>query len=638
MSGHTLPDAIVLVSHSHPDWQIDGCRSPLFVCSEMFVALNDIEVQRWRLWTLRDGLRAGGYAVATLADFLVAEDIAWLETQGARVAHEWYCDDAGDDPTMYRGISLGRCIEYDVKARAIRLLKLARCIERVRQRYPGVSIFTDSGPESIERDVLARLDIDVRHFGHPWSVDVSTLSSSAPAAGPSLKVRVLETARHTSLAAVRWASRLTARRQPPGTPRVVVRVGLQSVMMLQRWLTNPSRGIHFVLWMSYLMRPNSVLRLVQAGHSITEQTRAPTRPEYLASVRARVERLFGLPNRHPGAGRPMGSLLDAMLGQVSSKTFPIVHAAIDDAYAELGHPDTALLCIPNDCQPLMRAWTLVAQVFGLPSLVLQHGYLDYTEDGDHLTATHSAFWSETVSQYYRTIGLRPEQVIVTGSPNADLYVKRQLTETRGTAVRTADRPRILIITTGNPGVQAYIHETWVCDYVAGILDALKLRFADFTFAMKLHPGECAALYREHLADRLPPGMEISDRGDLARMIAEADIIISPPSTVVIEARAGGKAVILMPVPTVEHRRTTLSEVEGVVTVYRNEDLVATIDSMMACMPGLPTGQWPLEWFLGPLDGGSSGRLLEAVEMLALEPRAVVPAAQPSSLEKSHAFR
>jgi CDP-glycerol glycerophosphotransferase (TagB/SpsB family) len=172
--------------------------------------------------------------------------------------------------------------------------------------------------------------------------------------------------------------------------------------------------------------------------------------------------------------------------------------------------------------------------------------------------------------------------------------------------------------------------------VAEIFEALNPRFADFHITMKLHPGENAALYRKFLADRLPSSIEISDRGNLEELIAESDIIISPPSTVVIEARACGKNVILIPVPTVEGRKTTLTEASGVITVQRIEELVPTIESILSDVSELSLGQWPLEQFLGPLDGGSSRRLLKEVIALAIKSNDTAKVEMRTSLEKSHA--
>lgn len=630
-------DAIVLVHRSHATWQVEGCNSPLFVCAEMFLTLRDIEVRRWEMWALRGEIAAAGPPVATLCEFLVAEDITWLEQEGARVAHGWHVDCNGTDPTVYRNVSLGRCTEYDAKARSIRLLKLSRCIERLHARHPDAAVFSDFETKSVEHRMLERLRVPVRRFG--MAVDAGAVASAALPLAPSLSARLIALGRQGGLVAMRWLARWSARRQPPSTRRVVVRIGMQSALMLQLWLADRRHGLHFSLWMNYLMRPRSVLSLVLAGHSVTgEPSPAPPWSSHkLEGIGRAVRQLFRQTDRHVAAGPRLQPLLDEMLDELSRTSFPVALAAIDDAYAELGLPNSALLVIPNDCQLLMRAWTLVACQLGQASLVLQHGHLDYTEDGDHHTATHSAFWSSMIAHDYQLAGLRPEQLLVTGSPNADDHVRRQQAAQAAVRTKREARPRILIITTGNPGVQAYIGETWVCDYVAGILDALAPRFADFSIELKLHPGENADLYRRYLGARLPPGSEISDRGDLVQLIAVADIVISPPSTVIIEARAGGTAVILMPIPTVECRQTTLEQVDGVVTVRRCEALPATIDAMLSGRLSLPAGTWPLDRFLGPLDGQSSHRLIDAVDALARTPRGVAHPVPNATASASHAI-
>jgi hypothetical protein len=634
MSTSNKHDAIVLIHRSHANWEVEGSQSPLFVCAEMFLSLRDIEARRWQMWALRGELAAGGIAVATLSEFLLAQDIEWLEHQGARVAHGWYLDAEGQDPTVYREVSLGRCIEYDAKARAIRLLKLSRCIQRLRESHPGARVLTDYDKQSIEYRLLESLRIHVQHFGCVAGQPPRT--STAPLAPPTPSARMIARGRHLGLVAMRGLSRLSARRQPPSTPTIVVRVGMQSTLMLQSWLAKRQPGLHFSLWMDYLMRPRTMLSLVLAGHSITASPMvAPATHPSLEKISAELVQHFARQRGRLSPDAHLHPLLADMLSELSNASFPVARAAIDDAYAELGQPATTLLVIPNDCQLLMRAWTLVATLQGQASLVLQHGHLDYTEDGDHHTATHSAFWSNMVARDYVAAGLRPEQILVTGSPNADDYVRRQRTALPTTSAGKCTRPQILIITTGNPGVQAYISETWVCDYIAGILDALSPRFGDFSITIKLHPGENAELYRQHLGPRLPSGNEISDRGDLVQMISDADLVISPPSTVVIEARAGGTAVILMPVPTVEGRQTSLAEVEGVVTVLRHEDLPATIDAMLADPSQVQAGTWTLDRFLGPLDGQASARLLDAVEALAHAPhRSDLPVPHHSNFESN----
>jgi len=577
----------------------------------MFLDMKDIEHRRWILWKLRDDLLAKGYKVSILADFLVSEDISWLEEQGTQVAKKWYIDEKGNDPTLYRGISLGRCIEYDVKARAIRIFKLLRCIERITKRFPNVPIFTDSTDGTIERSVLDLLGIHVFH------IDSGPLELLPLTAQPlSFKGHAIKLFRYSGLMFIRWISRLLTRRNQLNNPRVVIRIGLQSSLMLESWLSQPSKDIHFALWLDYLMRPLSVLRLVFSGHSITAPQLNVDATNILSPILENVKNTIIQSASHSISGGQSRHLISKMLVHLSDELFPTVLGAIEAAYKELSRNNTKLLVIPNDCQPLMRSWTLAASALGKSSLVLQHGHLDYIEDGDHHTATHSAFWSDMVATEFKIAGLQTHQILVTGSPNVDEYILRKQTIQTNQLSTLNKRPRVLVITTGNPAVQAYVHETWVCDYAEGILNALRPNLDDYEIEIKLHPGESALLYRKYLGDKLPRHIKINDRGNLSRMIENADIVISPPSTVVIEARAMNKAVILITMQTVDKRYTTLSDADGVITLNRYEDLADTINSILINESRHPKGKLPLEHYLGPLDGGSSYRLLNAVKSLA----------------------
>ena len=610
MSDH---DAIVLVHRSHEHWAIEGCKRPLFICGEMFLGLEHIEQRRWQAWQLRRQLAREQQEVATLADFLRAEDVAWLEQCGARVAHEWHADQ-----TPYRGTSLGRCIEYDVKARAIRLLKLWVCVTRAMHAHPNCATLTDYPEDSTEYRVLQAFGRPIRRFGdQPRPTTARTPAAAVhPGRLPGrLKAQVLAKGRVWGLLAMRGLSAVLATGHSSATPTAVVRVGLQSSRMLESWLRGRRPQVRFALWMDYLMRPRTVLSLVLSGASFTPPSSAGARSDEHAvqAALAQPARRVVLVDAPFDIGRTetLHALLSEMLSSVARARFPRAAADIDDAHTALGSPSVSLLVIPNDCQPLMRAWTLVARQLGKRTLVVQHGHLDYTEDEDHHTADFSAFWSEVVAKGYMRAGLRPHQCLVTGSPNADDYPGRP-DRSRGTRARPGRRPKVLVITTGNPAVQAYIHETWVCDYIAGVLDGLAPRFGDIDVAIKLHPGEDGALYASNLGALLPSDTVISDRGNLVQMISEADVVISPPSTVVVEARAAGTPVVLVSMMSVDNRQTTLRRADGVTTVDRYEDLAAAVDTILAGAHAHDDAAWPLSDYLGPIDGRSSQRLLDAV--------------------------
>lgn len=611
------PDAIVLVHRGAPGWRVEGCRSPLFVCAEMFLDLRDIESRRWQMWSLRAGLVSAGLRVAALSDFLLAEDIDWIESQSARTAHQWYMGSEGDE-TMYRGVSLGRCVEYQVKARAVRLFKLSRCLQRLLERYPDAKVYSDFDEESTEQRVLRKAHAAIFRFG--TSEERAVVCRPRGEARQPLAASIVAKGRQWGLWGVGLLADAVQTLRRSDAPVVVVRLSPQTLKMLGAWMTSHKRTqVRFALWMDHLVRPREVVALVAAGSLVVQRVPVVSSESMrgLSTLDKQVARQFcGEP------GPRLESVFRDLLQEIAHNAFPVARSAIDHAYETFEQTQSRLLVAPNDCLLVSRAWTLVAQCSGMSSLVVQHGHLDYTEDENHLTATHSAFWSDMVVRQFQDAGLRPEQTIMTGSPTADRY--GQLANGRRGPRR---RPRILIATTGNPGVQAYIDESWVCDYIAGVLDALALCSNDFSITLRLHPGESSRLYRHHLGAKLPSDTTMSDRGDIARVLSEADLMISPPSTVVLEARAIGLPVILLRVPSANDRQTTLEQVDGVVTAGGYDELPAIVSTVLAGQVLPRTGTVPLPAFLGPLDGQSSRRLFDAVAGLAHLPHAFAPASR-----------
>ena len=89
----------------------------------------------------------------------------------------------------------------------------------------------------------------------------------------------------------------------------------------------------------------------------------------------------------------------------------------------------------------------------------------------------------------------------------------------------------------------------------------------------------------------------------------------------------GLAVILLLIPSVCGRKTMLEQADGVVTARSYGELTATIDTVLAGKGYSRAGTMPLSDFLGPLDGKSSSRLLDAVAGLVHCPRACAHRAQ-----------
>jgi len=94
-------------------------------------------------------------------------------------------------------------------------------------------------------------------------------------------------------------------------------------------------------------------------------------------------------------------------------------------------------------------------------------------------------------------------------------------------------------------------------------------------------------------------------------------VISPPSTVVLEARARGIPVVLLPIPSADGRYTNLREVEGVLTLDQHESVKEGVRRIVRGEPMPAESRVPLAEHLGLADGNAGLRLLDAVEAVSL---------------------
>jgi hypothetical protein len=95
-------------------------------------------------------------------------------------------------------------------------------------------------------------------------------------------------------------------------------------------------------------------------------------------------------------------------------------------------------------------------------------------------------------------------------------------------------------------------------------------------------------------------------------------VVSPPSTVVLEARARGIPVILLPIASADGRYTNLREVEGVLTLDQHESVKDGVRQIERTESMPANGRVALAEHLGPSDGNAGLRLLHAIEAVALE--------------------
>lgn len=607
MSNKNIYDQIYLVGNSASKLKKNNTINPLVVCVEMFVELHDLELRRWNLWKLKNDIESEGYKCVILADFLNSSDIDWIEIESLRIAKNWFLDNGNNDVTIFKGISLGKCIEYNLKARVIRLLKLTRCFQKLKEKYQDLKIISYLTPGSIEERVLKELRIDFEAVENNENNIVYKENFNDKLAKNSLKDFLIKAAIYIYYG----ISYIYKKKHKRGEPRIIVQIGQQSNLLLKTWLEQNNRIGSIVLWLQSFQRNKLLIRILRSGHSLTAKRRFKFDREKNNLILNYIRNFDNSLVFKDETIINIGHFIKEVIAVVFKEESLQIQIAATESQFELSHKDTSLLILNNDCLPAQRAWTLMANKAKIKTLVLQHGHLDYFQDQNHLTASNSAFWTQEVYDEFLKLGLKPNQMFITGAQIADIYSSDRHTYIQNKNKKT----KVLIMTTGNPGVQAYMHETWVCDYIYNILKILDDNFSELDICIKLHPGEKAELYKKFLAYKISNEYEIIEKCNLSDLFDRVDIVISPPSTVVLEARASGKNIILIPIIWKEVRYSNLCELEGVHTLNSYEDLIISFYNVLNSNYDLTTCRKPLDSYLGPIDGKASYRTLKLINNL-----------------------
>jgi len=585
----------------------------LFVCGEMLLDLEKIEERRWKVWQLRRDLVARSIPVVTLSAFLLPKDVQWLEENSNRISKQWYLH--GDrDWSLYRGVSLGKCLEYTTRARVMRRLKFMVTIKRLREAFPDKTMFIDYPVISEEYLISKQVVNDLRCLcnerpSHHYKVEPPRRS---------VKMHLAEAARYFLSLCLVYLSTMRSKEDDCKMPIVVVHPNPQMLQILNTAVGGGTQGTRFALSSISMSNLASLWRLFKAGviFTVPQRSNEPLRYDEFVKIRTLWDACKVSP-----VYNELLTVEDVALQSVFTKLFDrlvqldfrSLCAQVDHSYEILSSPRITALVLPNDCMPQMRTQALVAREIRKKIVAIQHGHLMYTGDENHLLADFSAFWSEMAARAFVEAGLSPRRIMITGSPNADILLAGHYSS-RG--VRDKPPWRVLIITAGNPGVQPYLDESADEDYIAGVLESLRGRRETFEICIKLHPGESLRLYRRYLKPIITDNVLFAHRADLGSLLSECDVVISPPSTVVLEARVMCRPVILIVSNAALTPNDTLSRVAGVFTLHDYAAIPAAIE--MICSRGIRAddGQLDVTGLMGPLDGCSSRRLLDAINAVA----------------------
>lgn len=268
--------------------------------------------------------------------------------------------------------------------------------------------------------------------------------------------------------------------------------------------------------------------------------------------------------------------------------------------AALSDQQIDMILLPFDAPPMQRTAVEIGKALGIPSMVLLHGLPGIYNRRDNCCADYFAAWGQGNITIYDSLGCTTDRMQVVGSPTLDKY---------RTVPRRASDPvkRIVILTNPKDSSSTLSGDDDPERYILSIFEALPAS-SDFELVVRPHPAELASYYRDLLAPLELPNLTIQAGTPIDVLLAQTDVLITPVSTVALEAMVLGIPVVWFniskstyPPPFAAGWFEELSAVEGLRSRLREvigEGAAPTNNTARI-----------LDDFAGPVDGHASGRIL-----------------------------
>lgn len=360
---------------------------------------------------------------------------------------------------------------------------------------------------------------------------------------------------------------------------------------------------------------DAVAGIVAAGDRISAAPRYPTVLDDAeirhALTAACDERAEALEAAFTLEGVSLWPVVRTALIETAERHAAFARTAAPTLRRSLERLDVDAVLVPFESPPEARALLRVAQTMGIPTHILSDGFKadDFTVDGTLCDVALS--WSTSMAEHYysrRTHG----RVEVTGNPKSDRQLATGATRSRG-----GDRLRILIgsftFSPADINCRRSDPERFLEDILDGI--ARCARSAEAEVVIKLHPADREGHYREILDRHRRLAPAVVGQGDVIAMFPAHDVYITTYSTSLIEA-------VPLGLPVIYHRanpqRLHPPFSDDAFLESRTADDAAGIARLLddpatfrLPEPGA-TRAWA-ERYLGPTDGRSTQRVVEAVD-------------------------
>ncbi len=564
-------------------------------------------------WAAFSSLERRGLEAAAWEDYFPAESVPELLAASERAARAWPLAD-GVDFTSWQGISLGKTYRWLFwMFTVLPAFKFLTALRAAVAKHRPMTVYCDDRVPRVFRDVLERLAegdggfrvVKIAGRGTApsilsWSVPRVTLSPAK-----ALAARFFNGL--AALGRARAAARPTAL--------------ISNYTTLEPVIDLLSRGSGFRCLMVDAPRRKHLLGLLRQGGEIVVEPRTP--PAFSGAQRKELAKIRAAWTR--AAADPAYRALYAAGGV---DLWPVVRPALEEFFGGLLEPlawacdsyqrlwrlqAPAFVLMAYNEAPLQHLLSEIARAHGTPAVTILHGLPqgERLQFGENNTSRFFVWGEEQRRIFERTDSLKCE-CSVSGNPHFDRYASLPPPPPARGPIR-----KILVLT--NP-VGHVIELSSNLDperYATGIARILE-GFDDFQTTFKIHPSESLPYYESLLTGSRAKLAVIKDRA-IEDCLAEADLVIGPFSTVLIQAMILGKPLLCVNLTRAAYQ-PPFNDAWGIRTLKSEAELRAALSAAVADPDGTRSSLLApcarvLAEFVGPLDGASARRALSLLARL-----------------------
>jgi len=254
----------------------------------------------------------------------------------------------------------------------------------------------------------------------------------------------------------------------------------------------------------------------------------------------------------------------------------------------LGAEDVKIVIVSNDVTEFMKTIVTVANKVGIPSLMLLHGIQGHPIGFLPALADKLAVFGETSAAWFRSYGVLPERIEITGAPRFNIMPREEAAKLSGKVKRELGinvANKVILVATQHSNREtrfANLHwpfEDWR-ELFLSVWDAAQ-QIEGARIILKIHPADENHGLWEKWLNGLKPRVPVIllQRYPIARLLAVSDALVTGWSNVALEAAAAG-----VPVITANYSgdpdRVPFAANGLALGVYRPEEMAAALRSVL----------------------------------------------------------